>query len=204
VIFARVACHGPEPQNEQEGTMTRNRIAGVVTALALLTVPAAASAHGNSHHSRHHHKHHAKKAQSREVTGTATATVASFTNGELTIALPSGKTFSALVTDRTIIKCQTAAPQPTTAKTARHGNDDGDNHDVNDDHGDDNAPPATAPAPANAQDDNNQGDDDNGRGDDNGNGRCGTEALVAGAKVSEAKLSLKGEDVTWKKVEILK
>ncbi|MCW2986087.1 MAG: hypothetical protein JWR63_3657 [Conexibacter sp.] len=181
--------------------MTRNRIAGVVTALALLTVPAAASAHGNSHHGRHHHKHHAKKAHSREVTGTATATVASFTNGELTIALPSGKTFSALVTDRTIIKCQTVAPQPTTAKTARHGNDD---------HGDDNAPPATAPAPANAQDDNNQGDDHNGRGDDNdqgddnGNGRCGTEALVAGAKVSEAKLSLKGEDVTWKKVEILK
>jgi hypothetical protein len=195
----------PNAESNQEGTMTRNRIAGVITALALLAVPAVASAHGNGHHSRHHHKHHAKKAQTREVTGTATATVASFTNGELTIALPSGKTFSALVTDQTVIECQTAAPQ-TIATTARDGGNGGGNGDDEDANDDDNAPAAGAPAgtvPSGSgqHDDDDENDD---HGDDNGNGRCGTEALVAGAKVAEAKLSLKGVDATWKKVEILK
>jgi hypothetical protein len=172
--------------------MIKTRFAGALAALALLAAPAVAAAHGDGHHHKgHHHKHHAKKAHARDVTGTATATVQSFTNNELTIALPSGKTFSALVTDRTIIKCRTAAPKPT-ATASRHG-DDGD-----DDRGDDDA----------KGDDRggrfDDGDDDNDRGDDNGDGRCDASALVAGAKVTEAKLSLKGGDATWKKVELLK
>jgi hypothetical protein len=146
--------------------MIQTKIAGAVAALALLAAPAVAAAHDSGHgHGRHHHKHHAKKkAQAREVTGTATATVASFTNGELTLALTNGKSFSALVTDRTVIKCKTVAPAKAT--NSRHG-----------DHG--------------------------AKGDDNGDGRCGTTALVAGAKVTQAKLSLKGGDATWKKVELI-
>ena len=197
--------------------MSQNRIIGVIAALSLLAVPAVAAAHGrgdNGHHKgRHHHKHHAKKA--RDVTGSATGTVASFTDGALTITLPSGRSFTADVTDRTILECRTA---PTTATAAHHGNDDGDDND-NDgssgkgDHGDDDGtstapgstttPSSTVPAPTTGDDDgpNHDGNDDH----ENGHGvRCGTDALVAGAKVTEAKLSLNGGDATWKKVELLK
>jgi hypothetical protein len=207
--------------------MTRNRIAGAVSALALLAAPAVAAAHGNGddhgRHHGHHHKHHGKKAHSHEVTGKASATIASFADGELTLALPSGKTYTADVTNRTRITCRTL---PATANAASHGGgddnsgpgkgdddgpnhdanddhgDDGPNHDANDDHGNDNAPSTTAPAsttvspstttpapaPAGATH----------------RARCGTDALVAGAKVSEAKLSLKGDSVIWKKIAIVK
>jgi hypothetical protein len=171
--------------------MIQTRIAVAVAALALLAAPAVAAAHGGGHHHKrhHHHKHHAKKAHAREVTGTATATVASFADGELTIALPSGKTFSASVTDKTVLKCRTAAPQAT-ATAARHG----------DDHGDDDDAKGGRDHRGGRFDDG----DDHDRGDDHGDGRCDATALVAGAKVTEAKLSLKGGDATWKKVELLK
>jgi hypothetical protein len=171
--------------------MVKTRFVGALAALALLVAPAVAAAHGDSHHhkGRHHHKHHVKKAQAREVTGTATATVQSFADKELTIALPSGKTFTATVTDKTVITCETAAPQ-TTATTSRHGDDGDDDREGDDDHD-----------RGGRFDD---GDDDNDQGDENGNGRCDATALVAGAKVTEAKLSLKGGDAIWKKVELLK
>jgi len=170
--------------------MFRTKIVGALAALGLLVAPAVAAAHGSGHHhGRHHAKHHVKKAHTREVTGTATATVASFTNGELTITTSTGKSFTATVTDRTILKCETAAPA--TATASRHG-DDGDDDAKGDD--------------AKGEDRGGRFDDgdDNDQGDDNGDGRCTTDALVAGAKVSEAKLSLKGGDATWKKVELLK
>ncbi|WCB94734.1 hypothetical protein DSM104299_03473 [Baekduia alba] len=159
--------------------MSKSKIAGAVAALALLAAPSVAAAHDGRHHHGHHHKHHAK---AHEVTGTATATVASFAGDQLTLTLPSGKTFAATVGPKTVIRCVTAAPQ-TPATTARHGHGD-------DDGGDDRP--------------NHDAKDDNGQGDVNGNGACGTAALVAGAKVSFAKLSLAGGDATWKKVVILK
>jgi hypothetical protein len=175
--------------------MTKNRIIGAIAALSLLAVPAVAAAHGNGHHNgRHHHKHHAKKAKTRDVTGTATGTVASFTDGALTITLPSGRSFTADVTKRTILECKSA---PTVAAAARHGSggkDDGDNHDAGDDHGTSSTPgstttpSSTVPPPT---------------GDHHG-ARCGTDALIAGAKVTEAKLSLQGGNSIWKKVELLK
>lgn len=163
--------------------MFTTKIAGAAAALALLAAPATAAAHNGHHHGRHHHH----KADVREVTGAATASVTSFTAGDLTLTLPSGRTFTAAVTKKTIIDCWTAAPQ---AATARHGggDDDGPNHDAGDDNG---------------GEDNHQSGDDN-QGDDNGNGRCDSTALVAGAKVAVAKLALLGGDATWKKVVIVK
>jgi hypothetical protein len=216
--------------------MTKNRIVGACAALSLLAVPAVAAAHGSGddhgrnddngrHHSRHHHhKHHGKKAKTREVTGSATGTIASFANGELTITLPSGKSFTADVTRRTVIRCKTA---PAPATTARHGSDDGDgsgsgrggnddgpNHDVGDDHGDHTgtsttpatttAPPTTTvPTPPKGNDDgpNHDANDDH----NNHHGvRCGTDALVAGTRVTKAELVLKGGNAVWKKVSLLK
>ncbi len=205
--------------------MTKNRIIGAIAALSLLAVPAVAAAHGGGddhghHHGRHHHhKHHGKKAKTRDVTGSATGTVTSFTNGELTITLPNGKAFTADVKRRTIILCKTLPVVPAT--TARHGNDDangrggrddGPNHDAGDDHGNDPATsttPASTTAPASTTtpsttvppmtDDHGNDDHNNGHG-----ARCGTDALVAGTSVADAKLSLKGGNATWKKVVLLK
>ena len=143
--------------------MFRTRIVGAVSALALLAAPAVALAHGNGHH-HHQRHHHAKKKPARDVTGTASATVQSFAVGELTLALPSGKSYSAAVTDRTVILCRTAAPASTTTPSTT-------------------TPPSTVPRAR--------------------HGRCGTDKLVAGAKVSVAKLVLKGDTVTWKKVVVV-
>jgi hypothetical protein len=202
--------------------MTKNRLIGAIAALSLLAVPAVAVAHGSGddhgHHNgrHHHHKHHGKKAKTRDVTGSATGTVASFANGELTIALPNGKSFTAEVKRRTVIRCKSAPVVPATV--ARHGDDDGNddsgrggrddgpNHDVGDDHGDH---PATTTAPASTTapsttvppttDDHGNDDHNDGHG-----ARCGTDALVAGTKVLKAKLTLKDGTATWKKVTLLK
>ena len=171
--------------------MFKTKIAGAVAALALLAAPSVAAAHDGHHHRGHHHKHH---SQVREVTGAATATVASFDGKDLTLTLPSGRAFTAGVTDATRVFCFTAAPQ---AAAAHHGRGDDEGDDDND-KGDDDG--------AKGDDDGPSHDafDDNGQGDVNGNGRCGTDALVAGAKVRFAKLSLANGDATWKKVVIVK
>jgi hypothetical protein len=173
--------------------MTRNRIVGALGALTLLAVPAAAVAHGDGHHhGKKHHKHHAKK-DGREVTGKATATITSFAGGELTLALPSGKTYTADVTNRTVIICRSL---PAKAKASDHG------HGPKGKHGHDDGTttaPATTSAPASTTVPGTT-TPPTGRV----HGRCGTEALVAGAKVSWAKLSLKGDAVIWKKVTVVK
>jgi hypothetical protein len=166
--------------------MFRTRIVGAVGALALLAAPAVAVAHGDGHH---HHKrhHHAKKKHARDVTGTASATIQSFANGELTLALPSGKSYSAAVTDRTVILCRTAAPA---AKPAGH-------------HGPKGHDDATTPAPASTTTPGSTTVPPSTVPAAGRHGRCGTDKLVAGAKVSTAKLVLKGDTVTWKKVVVV-
>lgn len=181
--------------------MLRTRIVGAVGALALLAAPAVAVAHGNGHDGRHggkHHgkKHHHKKKKPRDVTGQAVATVQSFANGELTLALPSGKSYTADVTDRTVILCRTALPVPATptAKAShdgpggkgRHGDDDATN-----------TAPASTSAPATTTTPSTTVPADGHPG------RCGTDKLVAGAKVSDARLALKGDTVVWKKVIVV-
>ncbi|HET6506143.1 MAG TPA: hypothetical protein VFG42_05100 [Baekduia sp.] len=161
--------------------MLRTRIAGAAGALALLATPAVAAAHGNGHHHHKRHHHHVVK-RDRDVTGTASATIQSFAGGELTLALPSGKTYTADVTDRTVIICWTA-PSSTTAKAANHGRGDG-----NDDPGDQGRGSTTTPPSTVSGDDH---------------GRCGTDKLATGAKVAVAKLSLIGDAVTWKKVVVV-
>jgi hypothetical protein len=181
--------------------MTTKRIASGLAALALLATPAVAGAHrSGDDHGRHHGRHHhGKKAQVREVTGAAAGTIASFADNELTITLANGKSYSGLVTHRTRLKCETAAPQSTTAKSARRGADD--NHDAGDDHGGDRG---------NRSDDdgdNHDANDDHGNADHangNGNGACTTAALTAGTKVAYAKLVLKSDGATWKKIKLLK
>jgi hypothetical protein len=194
--------------------MTKNRIIGAIAALSLLAVPAVAVAHGSGdgrgHDSgrHHHHKHHGKKPKKpRDVTGSATGTIASFTNGELTIGLPNGKSFTADVKRRTVILCKSAPVVPAT--TARHGDDNGKGRGGHDDHPSTTTAPATTTTPASTTTPSTTvppTTDDHGNDDHNhGHGtRCGTDALVAGTRVATAKLSLNGGSATWKKVVLLK
>lgn len=176
--------------------MLRTRIVGTVGALALLAAPAVAVAHGNGHHHKRHH-HHVKKAHGRDWTGKASATIQSFANNELTLALPSGKTYTADVTRKSVIICWPApTPAPATAKASGHH--DGDDHGGGKGKGDDapsttapstTAPPSTTTPPSTVPRDKP--------------GRCGVDKLVVGAKVAVAKLSLKGDSVIWKKVVVV-
>jgi len=175
--------------------MLRTRIVGAVGALALLAAPAVAVAHGDGHHDgKHGKKHHHKKKHPRDVTGTAVATIQSFTDGELTLALPSGRTFTADVTDRTVIICRTATPVTPAAKAShdgpgkgRHGHDD--DGATTTAPASTTAPPSTTTPPATVP--------------GHRQGRCAADKLVAGAKVSDARLSLKGDTVIWKKVIVV-
>ena len=120
--------------------MLRTRIVGAVGALAILGAPAIAVAHGSGHDAKHggkHAKKHHKKKKPRDVTGKASAMVQSFAAGELTLALPSGKSWTADVTDRTVIVCHIRPVVPT-AKASHDGPGKGK-------HGDDGAS-TTAPA----------------------------------------------------------
>jgi hypothetical protein len=126
-----------------------------------------------------------------------TGTVDSFQNGVLTISLANGGKLSGAVTDETDIECDSEPGDD------RGDDDHGDGHHGDGDHGDD-------------EGDDDEGDDDHGGGDDRslqghgdddgddeGNEDCGTEALVAGAKVLEAELKVSGGEATWTDVELL-
>ena len=120
--------------------------------------------------------------------------VKSFENGVLTISLFNGDTIKGLVDDDTEIECDDDADDD---RGHHHRGDDDhgdhhgdhgddDDHDGEDDHGDDDAMAAR-----------HHGDDD-----DEGNEDCGTEALVAGAKVLEAELKIRDGAAVWDEVEL--
>jgi hypothetical protein len=108
--------------------------------------------------------------------------VQSFDNGMLTISLANGGTLTAAVTDDTEVECDDDAGDD-------RGHEDGDEDHHGDHQGDD-------------------GDDDaqsahHDPGDDDENEDCGTDALVAGAKVLEAELKVRNGEAVWEKVELL-
>jgi hypothetical protein len=123
-----------------------------------------------------------------------TGQVESFEDGVLTISLFNGDMIKGAVTDETEIECDDDPFDD------RHGHDRGDDEDDghhHGDHGDDD------------QDDDDQGDDDDAQAahdhgdDDEGREDCGTEALVAGAKVLEAELEIENGEAVWEEVELL-
>lgn len=186
----------------------------ILTAVATvsLAAPSAALAHDGARHHHHHrsarHAHvlafHAQAPASARTTGTTTpgstgdsaGTIASFTGGVLTITLNDGSTVNGKVTERTEIECPAsstgaAAPAPGSSSFGeREHGDDG--------HFD------------NSSDDSNSGADGEGlgsscpghEGDGEGGEHCTSAALVPGASVREAFLSVGNEGSTWVKVEL--
>ncbi len=108
--------------------------------------------------------------------------VESFENGVLTISLANGGTVDGMVTDETEVKCDDDPGDD-------RGHDEGD-----DDHGDHHG-------------DGGGGDDDaqaaGHHGDHEDGEDCGSDALVAGAKVLEAELKIRNGEAVWDEVELL-
>jgi len=191
----------------------------IMTAVATvsLAAPSAALAHNGEHHragERHHHHrgHHRHahvlafhaQAPASSTSGTSSpspttpasddkaGTIASFTNGVLTITLNDGSTVSGKVTERTEIECP-APPSATAADVSGH---DGSDEDGFDDRGNDGSGES-------GRSDDRHGDcpghDDNGQ---DAAEHCTSAALVPGASVKEAFLRVSSDGATWVKVEL--
>jgi hypothetical protein len=120
------------------------------------------------------------------VTAPSAGTVASFTNGVLTIKLTDGTMVSGTVTGATELECQATAPATMQSDDHGGGSGSGDNSGSGDD---------------NSGDQGDQGDQ--GDGDDQGeNQQCMPTALVAGVTVQEAELSISSAGSVWTKVEL--
>ncbi len=174
--------------------MRRTLTAALASAFLVLAVPAAASAHhrgrhdargARAHHRRHHHRTvvFAPAAKPSDTPGTPpapaseepVATVASFEGGVLKITLPDGSTASGKVTEETWISCGCD-------HSFQHEGWQGDQGDES------NGGPGFQ-----HHDDAQMPDSES----------CGVSALVPGAKIKDAELSVSGAGAVWEKVELL-
>ncbi len=167
--------------------------------------------HGARHAERHHHHRRAHlvafHAQApatppsagegtsitppSPVAGERAGTIASFTGGTLTITLNDGTSVSGKVTPATEIECRSAI-----ASAADHG-DNGDNDGVGE-HGDRSGPGSGDDHPGDEAGEHEAGDDD---AHDEAE-HCSQTALVPGASVREAVLSVGGAGAFWVKLEL--
>jgi hypothetical protein len=190
--------------------MKRMLLAAAASSLLVLAAPSVASAHhgkchGRSHHACSHvrHAHHARLLKfGASLSTTATTTtptppasepagkVASFEGGVLTIMLTDGSAVSGKVTEQTEIRCESAAPT------------EGDDAD---DQGDESSG-------GNGEDSSShvgfssRGDDlSSGGGDDDGGDAqaCTSTALVPGAVVLEAELSIGSGGAVWEHIDLI-
>jgi hypothetical protein len=113
-------------------------------------------------------------------------TVASFSDGVLTIRQSDGDKVSGKVTRRTEIECEHRNRSRATAVAARHGGDD-DNGD-DDDHGDDHR--------------RGRGRDD--AREHHARHRCGTRQLITGRTVREAELSSTSSGLVFREIELVR
>jgi hypothetical protein len=114
-------------------------------------------------------------------------TVASFTNGVLTITLANGGTLSGTVSPDTEIECDDDA-----TATAADDDDDGQ-HGESGDHGG---------SGGSGGEDGDDGDENDDHGDRGDGGNCGPEALTAGRAVKEAELKAANGTAMFEKVEL--
>jgi hypothetical protein len=193
----------------------------IITAAAAISLaaPSAVLAHDGEHHGageRHHHHrgHHrhahvlafhaqalpsttsgASSTSSTPVSDDKAGTIASFTNGVLTLTLTDGSNVSGKVSERTEIEC--SSTMATAARDGGQGEDNGQG----DDNGND-GQSSSGPGDGEHHDDSAGSGD---TGDDDAQDEaehCTTAALVPGASVKDAFLSVSSEGSTWVKVEL--
>jgi hypothetical protein len=186
------------------------RIILTAVAASALAVPGVALASHNDeqhgHELRHGDRvaHHHRDSSARVVSfGEPAGTVASFADGKLAIALNDGTTVSAKVTAGTEIECRTAI-----AADARDGAQGGpDDQEVRGDQdGDradrgDGAQSGSGPGSGRQQD---AGREDDGRDDgaEDKAEHCLPTALVTGAVIREAELSVSSAGAVWREIEL--
>jgi hypothetical protein len=196
--------------------MRRVFFTAVASSALALAVPGVASAqhgkrhhsHGASSHKRHHRHAHivrfgtlarastpSSSASSPATPSSPAGTVASFSGGVLTITLADKSTVRGKVTEQTELECQSAAP--TASASSHDGGDDRDRHDS--------SGPTSSQQAGSQSGDDDQGDDDQGEDQDDDDGAqqsCTTAALVTGAVVQEAELSIGSAGAVWHKIEL--
>jgi hypothetical protein len=201
--------------------MRRILIAALTT--TALALPGVALAHGSEHslaarhhgerHAARHHRHrahlldfHAQTPATTPSTGPGSTpsapvaeeragTIASFTAGTLTITLIDGSSVSGKVGPATEIECHSA-----TASAADNGNDAGNA--TQGEHGERSGSSAAEGQPS---DGSGHDEGEHEAGDDEGEHEaegCSPTALVPGASVREAVLSVSGAGAFWVKLEL--
>lgn len=172
---------------------------------------AATEHHGARHAERHHRRHHhharliafhaqapvtttpstgAGTTSPTPVTAERAGTIASFTDGTLTLTLNDGSTVSGKVTPGTEIEC--ASTIASAAEDGDRGGSDGSN---------------SGPGSGDAQRGDSSGRDgsDDNAGDDDAHDEaehCSSNVLVPGASVREALLSVGSAGAVWVKLEL--
>jgi hypothetical protein len=192
--------------------MKRIVLVAVSSSALALAAPAIASAH---HHGKHHLRHHAARARVLDFrasapavsspgspatpatpSGEAAGKVTSFKEGVLIITLTDGTPVSGKVTERTEIHCTPAAP-------ATGGDDDevgsGEGDQGSSTEGDSDEGSHVDAHAASSGEDGEDGLD----GSDDEQQTCATTALVPGAMVREAELSISSAGAVWDRVDLI-
>jgi hypothetical protein len=200
--------------------MKRMLLLAVSSSALALAAPGIASAH---HHAKRHHRHghhHAARARvldfrasaaptaATPTTGTPTTpasgetagTVTSFKEGVLTITLAgSGKEVSGLVTEQTEIHCTTATPTT--------GGEDADDQPgaTGSDEGGPSGEPQSGTSPHQDAHQASSGDDGEDAQQSSGDETqsCTAAALVPGALVREAELSISSAGAVWNHIDLV-
>jgi hypothetical protein len=207
--------------------MKRTLLTMMASSMLVFAVPAVASAaHGKHHHGARHSSAHRRNAKGARIvtfapatapavgaptTGAApttpadetVGTVTSFTNGVLTITLTDNTVVSGKVTEQTKLECTSATPPTTTGGDDQGGGDDQSSPESGEHGG-----PSVAGQMGASQRSDLQGGGDGGDGHDGSQGGneegCTSAALVSGAIVREAELSLSSAGAVWDKVDLVK
>jgi hypothetical protein len=201
-----------------------------LAAMALaLAIPGSALAHHASQHaSSHarHHRHHAHIVRfmagsvrarktttathttastittttTTEMPGEAIGTVLSFEAGVLKITLGDGSVVSGKVTEATRLECGSA-------NQGQEGSDDNGGNDQNgqgDDQGEHGGQPPVSGSNDQQGPGSSHGDDEHGSMMETIEPECTVAALVPGAQVEEAELTLTSAGAVWEKVSLTK
>jgi|GEM_PF-2750127 len=203
----------------------RRIIVAAVTTTAL-ALPGVALAHGSEHsrgaehhgvrhaerhHHRHHHRAHVLTFHAAQASATTPSTgqgatpppvteeragrIASFTAGTLTITLNDGSSVSGKVTPASEIECRSAM-----ASAADNG--EGGDNSGGGEHGDRSGPSS---GDGQSGEDSGRDESDHDAGDDDAHDeaeQCSPTALVPGASIREAVLSVGGSGAFWVKLEL--
>jgi hypothetical protein len=199
-----------------------------LAAMALaLAIPGSALANHASHHaSSHarHHRHHAHIVRfmagsvtarktttathstasttttttTTEMPGETVGTVLSFEAGVLKITLGDGSVVAGKVTEATRLECASAQGQ----EGSEDGGDQNDQNDPGDDQNEHGGQPPVSGSHDQQGPGSSHGDDEHGSMMETVEPECTVAALVPGAKVEEAELTLTSAGAVWEKVSL--